>query len=237
MHSDDVMEQIEYQIANLVRERQQRGVSLEVLSAEHGVSVEELQSVERLGMDASLASVYRYAEVLGYDTSLVSHVRDESPERPFRTCEICGEKPRHHKQHHSILLGACVDENISQLWIALLGLGVSVEGGCEGWGDARRGGEAHLTFPTLADARTFYALVDRTNELSWRAGLRGSTTRAGAWSSAVRWEMLPGDLLCDARVVVRFPHSDITELEQLAKRPPRAPFSELAMRSRDREDI
>jgi hypothetical protein len=237
MHSDDVMEQIAYQIATLVRERQQRGVSLEALSVEHGVSLEDLQSVERLGADASLASVYRYAEALGYDASFVSHVRDESPERSFVSCEICGEQPRRHKQHHSILLGTCVDENISQLWIALLGLGVNVEGACEGFGDARRGGEAHLTFPSLADARTFYALVDRTNEMSWRAGLRGNTPRAGAWSSAVRWEMLPGDLLCDARVVVRFPHSDIAELEKLAKRPPRAPFSELAMRSRDREGI
>jgi transcriptional regulator with XRE-family HTH domain len=231
------MEQIAYQIANLVRERQQRGVTLESLSEDHGVSLEELQSVERLGANASVASVYLYATVLGYETSLVSHARDQETERSFKSCEVCGEKPRHHKQHHSILLGACVDEKISQLWIALQGLGVSVEGGCEGWGDARRGGEAHLTFPTLADARTFYALVDRTNEMSWRAGLRGSTPRAGAWSSAVRWEMLPGDLLADARVVVRFPHSDIAELEQLAKRPPRAPFSELAMRHRDREDI
>lgn len=230
------MEQIAEKLADLIKERQRREVTLEELSQRTGTPVEVLQSVERGGVRTSVQAMCAYAEALGYEASIALHAEGVITEKKHRTCESCGEAPKHHRQHHSILLGCCVDEGVAALWVALAGVGILVTGACEGWSDSRRGGEAHLTFPTIADARAFFALVDRSpGDLPWRAGLRGGRV-PNAWSSSVAWEMMPGDLLADARVIVRFPPSDVKLLENLAKNPPRAPLSDLAMRRVDRED-
>lgn len=230
------MEHISQRLADLVAERQKREISLETLAELSGASIETLQAVERHGVRASVQAMCEYAHALGYEASLALHAEEELSRRTYATCEACGEVAKYHKQHHSVLLGCCVDEGVADLWLALVGLGIQVTGACEGWSDNRRGGEAHLTFPTIADARAFYALVDRSpGELPWRAGLRAGR-RSGAWTSSVAWEMLPGDLLADARVIVRFPSSDVRPLAELAKRPPRSPMTELAMKRVDRED-
>ena len=216
------MEQFASQISDLVRERQRRNISVEELAETQDIDVEILRAVERSGSGAALGHIRTYAEALGYDIGLVVVAEPRIQQRPHLKCEKCGESSTHHVQTHVDILDACIDTGLVQLVKALYSVGVRVLSGCQGFEDGRRGGEAHIVLPSLADARTFFAIVDRDRgQLAARAGLRGAHTLGGSWSSAVRWDVLPGELLADATCVVRFPATDLDTLSELANNPPK----------------
>lgn len=225
-------EQFSSQIAELVRERQRREVTLAQLADSADVDIEILMSVERSGVGAPLGHLRAYAEALGYDVGLIVTAESHIAQRTNVRCDTCGGGATFHPQLHLTLLNHCVDVGLTELIKALHSCGIRVSGGCQGFIDGRRGGEAHVVLPTLADARVFYALVDRaTTTMTNRAGLRGHHVGGGSWSSAVRWDVLPGELLADATCVVRFPASDLAELTDLAANPPKPALGDLAYRA------
>lgn len=226
-----VTHQIAEQVSTIVQTRVNSGFSIEEIAADSGVSLDVLESVERSGAAAPLNAVAAYASAVGYHFTVSLHAEEQHTRRLHATCDACGGKPRHHAQRHLEIIDVCTDAEVAELWWALRGVNVTVVDASQGWSDGRSGGEAYLSFPTLADARAFYALADRADGgVPWRAGLRGVYSKGGSWSSSVRWDMLPGDLLADASVVVRFPAEDIKALVRLASNPPRSALADLVVR-------
>jgi transcriptional regulator with XRE-family HTH domain len=231
MPHTDASHQTAEQVASLVQSRVGSGFSLEEIAADSGVSQDALERVERHGSAASLSDIAKYATAVGYQMVVSIHAEEQHARRLYKTCDACGGKPRHHAQRHLEIIDVCADVEVADLWWALRGVNITVVDASQGWSDKRSGGEAYLSFPTLADARAFYALADRASgDVPWRAGLRGVYSKGGSWTSSVRWDMLPGDLLADASVVVRFPADDLKALVRLASNPPRSALADLVVR-------
>lgn len=215
------MHELSTQVAGLVRERKERGLSLHELAQLHDVSVEALERVERQGTDAPLADVCRYATALGFDAGLAVLAGEVQHRKPHQRCATCGGGDTFHPQHHHEHLGRCVDAGLREIIGAFASCGIAIVGGCQGFTDGRRGGQARLELPTLADARALLALVDRApGELPARAGLRGPHPGQKSWSTNVRWDVLPGDLLADATCIIHLAPDDLAPLADVGRNPP-----------------
>lgn len=226
------MEQLAWQIAHLVAERQTKHPDLHSWCLSEGLSSEQAVSVERTGIRASLADIDAYSRALGYDLGINVVASERHERKVFQSCDACGNHTKSHPQRHLSCYERCFDDGISDLVYALYDIGIKVAEAREGFPDSRRGGQSRLVFPKLNDARLFLGLCDRgTHSLSERAGLRGKSS-AGSWHSSVRWSVLPGEFLADGTVTVSFPHSDIKELCRLASNPPKVALDSLVNKNR-----
>ena len=227
------MEQLAWQIAHLVAERQTHHPDIQTWCLSESISLDVVSSVERKGVRASLEDIDSYSHALGYDLG-INVVASERQERKIHsTCKECGSLTKSHKQRHLLCYDRCFDAGIGDLVTALYDVGISVCEAREGFADSRRGGQARLVFPKISDAQLFLGLCDRgTHELSERAGLRGKSS-SGAWHSSVRWSVLPGEFKADGTVTVSLPYSDIRGLISLALNPPRIALDSLVNKNRD----
>ena len=227
------MEQLAWQIAHLVAERQVRHPDIQTWCLSEGLSLDVVASVERKGVRASLEEIDAYSNALGYDLG-INVVASERQERKIHaTCKECGSLTKSHEQRHLLCYERCFDSGIGDLVTALYDIGIAISEAREGFADSRRGGQARLVFPKISDAQLFLGLCDRgSHEISERAGLRGKSS-SGAWHSSVRWSVLPGEFRADGTVTVSFPHSDIRELVRLAANPPRIALDSLVNKNRE----
>lgn len=226
------MEQLAWQIAHLVAERQRNHPDLVTWCLSENLSEEIATSVERRGLRASLEDIDSYSRALGYDLG-INVVASERHERKIHeTCQLCGSLTKPHQQRHLACYDRCFDDGISDLVTSLYDIGIHVSDAREGFADSRRGGLARLVFPDISNAQMFLGLCDRgSHSLAERAGLRGKSS-SGAWHSSVRWSVLPGEFKADGIVTVSMPHSDIRELSKLALKPPRIALDSLVNKNR-----
>jgi hypothetical protein len=209
-------------IADLVQHRRAQWDDIAALCALADLDHDVLDSVERNGIHAPLAHIHAYAHALGMDTTLRLDVRSVA-DKSFSSCQACGSHQTFHAQTHLSAIDTCVDAKLALLIEALYDLGIKTSMSCEGGSSD----DAHLVFPTLADAQAFFSVVDRGDEgLRLRAGLRSfhssdlGKQKFKAWEHSIRWHLQPGDVLADAVSWVRFSPAEIKGLTRLMQSPP-----------------
>lgn len=226
------MEQLAWQIAHLVTQRQANHPDLSSWCLSEGLPEETATSVERRGLRASLEDIDSYSRALGYDLGINVVASERHERKIYETCQSCGSLTKPHPQRHLLCYDKCFDDGVSDLVTSLYDIGVVLSDAREGFADSRRGGQARLVFPDISNARVFLGLCDRaSHHLAERAGLRGKSS-SGAWHSSVRWSVLPGEFRADGVVTVSLPNSDIKELVKLASNPPKIALDSLVNKNR-----